>query len=284
MLNSLNVKRNTPDELVEHVLDTYWTLRIGIILIAIAFPFWLWFGGKLIYDLERQPSMSDYYHASNSESFQQCQQLFRRLSDKTVPAEERARLNTESGKCSSSENYGRGNMRNWFVGLLFGVGVFLYLYKGFSTIENYALNLAGLFAIMIAVNPMNLWEATPAGSRHGFFAVAFFLSIAFVAAVCGRDTLHLIPDEGDRKRYAKTYIGLGALMGILPLITWAVTVVTKNGSKVFFLEMAGIVAFALYWIVKTFELKRTAAVVRAVQGELEVTDGKVVPVTKGRRP
>jgi hypothetical protein len=125
--------------------------------------------------------MSDYYHASNSESFQQCQQLFHRLSDKTVPAEERARLNTESGSAPAVRTMAGATCGNWFVGLLFGVGVFLYLYKGFSTIENMRSNLAGLFAIMIAVNPMNLWEPTPAGSRHGVFAVAFFLSIAFVA-------------------------------------------------------------------------------------------------------
>ena len=38
---------------------------------------------------------------------------------------------------------GGGVMRDWFVGTLCAVGVFLYLYKGFSDRENVALNIAG---------------------------------------------------------------------------------------------------------------------------------------------
>ena len=44
-------------------------------------------------------------------------------------------------------------MRDIFVGILFAIGSFLYLYKGFSRQENYALNCAGLLALGIAVFP-----------------------------------------------------------------------------------------------------------------------------------
>ena len=44
-------------------------------------------------------------------------------------------------------------MRNAFVGILFMIGPFLFLYKGFSRQENHALNFAGIFAVGIAVFP-----------------------------------------------------------------------------------------------------------------------------------
>ena len=41
--------------------------------------------------------------------------------------------------------------RNVFVGGLFAVSACLWLYKGFSPRENVALNLAGLFAVGVAL-------------------------------------------------------------------------------------------------------------------------------------
>ncbi len=81
-------------ELLPHILSTYFILRIGMGIIAIAFPISLWFVG-LLRGVELQTSMSAYYHTS---------------------------------------------MQDVFVGILFALGTFLYLYKGFSKGENIALN------------------------------------------------------------------------------------------------------------------------------------------------
>lgn len=51
-----------PSELQEHVLDTYLTLRIGIAVLAFAFPFLLLLIGKLT-GMENPGSMSAYYWA-----------------------------------------------------------------------------------------------------------------------------------------------------------------------------------------------------------------------------
>jgi hypothetical protein len=51
-------------KLDQHALATYFTLRRGVALIAIAFPLWLWIGGKLYAGLPLQNSMSAYYHAA----------------------------------------------------------------------------------------------------------------------------------------------------------------------------------------------------------------------------
>ena len=90
-----------PIELSEHMVKTYRTLRIGLIVIALLFPWVLWLGGYYLTggQLRLQRSMSDYYHA-NAEV----------IRGPSVP-ESVARERLGSG---------RGVMRNWFVGLLFG--------------------------------------------------------------------------------------------------------------------------------------------------------------------
>jgi hypothetical protein len=63
---------------------------------------------------------------------------------------------------SMSAFYGAygGDMRNWFVGILCAVGVFLNLYKGFSGAEDWVLSLAGGFAILTAITPCYCWGDT----------------------------------------------------------------------------------------------------------------------------
>jgi len=57
-------------------------------------------------------------------------------------------------------------MREVFVGILFAVGAYLYLYKGFSAVENIALNLAGTFAICIPLFPTPLPGAAGLIARY----------------------------------------------------------------------------------------------------------------------
>lgn len=72
------------EELHDHIFKTYTNLRIGIGVIALAFPLILWWAGLAISDIPLQGSMSHYYHTP---------------------------------------------MRPVFVGVLFAIGVFLYLYR-----------------------------------------------------------------------------------------------------------------------------------------------------------
>jgi hypothetical protein len=50
---------------------------------------------------------------------------------------------------------GNGVMRDWFVGILWAIGVFLVLYRGYGRRENTALNIAGMLLIMVAMVPMD---------------------------------------------------------------------------------------------------------------------------------
>ncbi len=220
------------DSLEKHILGTYFTLRIGIAVVALLFPFILWIGGILYAGLPLQDSMSSYYHAS----------------------------------------YDGKSMRNWFVGILFAIGAFLHLYKGYSKPENVALNCAGILAVGIAVFPMewNCGDSCMKFSLHGFCAVSFFLCIAFVCIRCTSDTLPLIADENIKRRFKQFYNIIGIAMIATPAIAFVLTVVVQQYRALsFYVEAVGIITFSIYWLVKSRELSITEAERKVLRGELE---------------
>jgi hypothetical protein len=223
------LKPMNPNELEDHIFSTYFTLRTGMAGLAIAFPFILAIGGFIYSGLPLQNSMSAYYHSTMDER----------------------------------------SMRNWFVGLLFAIGAFLYLYKGFSDKEDIALNFAGIFAWGIALFPME-WGCSTNCSKfsiHGTCATLFFLCISFVCIVCSSDTMKLIVSEQSKRKYKIAYYILGGLMIGSPLLAFIITLLTQQpGSIIFYIEAVGVFAFALYWLVKSRELSATNIEKLALQG------------------
>ena len=80
-------------------------LRLGLAVIAFAFPLLLWIGGYYLGHLHLAGSMGAYYHAIDSLH-----------PDQGIP--------------------GQGSMRNEFVGILFAVGALLFAYQGYSRLED----------------------------------------------------------------------------------------------------------------------------------------------------
>jgi hypothetical protein len=226
------------DELQKHILATYLSLRFGIATVGIVLPLVLGVGGALYAGLPLKNSMSAYYHATGID--------------------------------------GR-SMRDWFVGLLFVVGVFLYLYKGYSRAENYLLNVAGAFCIGIAVFPMAWPESAGSSwiSLHGFCAITFFLCIAAVAIFCAGDTLPLLKDVDVRDRLKHSYRLIGILMVLSMLAAYLLSTVLHYATRTFYVEACGIFSFAAYWWLKSWELGRTEAEAKALQKRLKKTAGKV---------
>jgi hypothetical protein len=151
-------------DLTNQITATYKMLRLGLAVMAFAFPLLLWIGGHLIAHLPLAGSMSAYYHASDF-------------------------LHPEQGPP------GEGVMRNEFVGILFAVGVLLFAYQGYSRLEDYALNLAGVLALGIALFPMR-WPTKPNDSPfslHGTCAILFFACIVYVCI--WRAARHFVPDS-----------------------------------------------------------------------------------------
>lgn len=164
------------------------------------------------------------------------------------------------------------SMRNWFVGILFAIGIILYLYKGYSPQENYALNAAGIFAIGIAIFPME-WgcgQECEKISMHGISAVMFFLSFAYVCIRCASDTLYLMKDEVREKRYRRIYWMIAAGLILSPLIALLLTVILGGfKSYTFYAEAVGIWFFASYWLIKTRDISFTNSERDALSNKIE---------------
>ena len=179
------------------------------------------------------------------------------------------------GSMSAYYYAGNGVVRDIFVGVLIAVGASLVLYRGFSQAENIALNLAGVFAAVVAMFPME-WQCganCSAWSVHGVAAVLFFLCIAYVCLVRAADTLVLLSDDKKIRRYKATYYTIGALMIASPFAAVIVSAVLRRQGtesiKVLLIEWFGVWVFAAYWIAKSIELRETSATERAARGEFK---------------
>lgn len=177
------------------------------------------------------------------------------------------------GSMSAYYHAGNSVMRNVFVGILFAVGMILFLYQGFTRLEDWALNLAGVFALGVALFP-TAWPAGSGGSpfsTHGISAVLFFLCIAYVCIFRASDTLSLVKDPKKRERYRALYKIIGIAMIASPVIAFVLISLLKlNKSIIFFVEAAGVYVFSWYWLLKSREIAQTNADRKAARGKLHV--------------
>lgn len=180
------------------------------------------------------------------------------------------------GSMSAYYHANGGYMRDWFVGILFAIGIMLFLYHGFTEIEDRVLNVAGVLALGIALFPMaspGSGQASHIGIIHGLCAIVFFLCIGYICIFHADDTLELLRQSRGEQAYGKyrrTYRVLGGLMVISPLIAAGVSAVFGKNSFTFFAEAVGVWVFATYWLVKSREIHWTGADEKAAKGELEV--------------
>jgi hypothetical protein len=103
-------------ELQERIVSTYNSQRFGMAAIAVATPIVVVVWG-LVFHVGWQNSISAYYFAPQGDTLA----------------------------------YSAYPVRVLFGGLLFALGSFLYLYKGFSWREDIALTSAGAFAVLVAM-------------------------------------------------------------------------------------------------------------------------------------
>lgn len=221
----------TARDLRRNMMRTYFTLRVGVVLLSFALPLVL-----LVYSL------------ATFGGFQ---------------------------LGAMSAFYG-GEMRDWFVGILWAIGFFLVNYKGFSALEDWLLNFAGIFAVLVAMTPCNCWgdDALTKSTWHTVFAVAFFICMASVCLFCARDTITLLPKQTDRDRFRRAYLSIAVLLALSPLAAIATAYFAgARDSRVFFIEWFAVWMFAAYWAVKSLEFKITSAERRALFGALKNVKG-----------
>ncbi len=225
-------------ELQKHIYKTYISLRLGLFLLALVFPFLLWgigwWNGILL-----QNSLSAYYFAY-------------------APPTSALRAFP---------------VRVVFVGVLFVLGFFLILYRGFSKTENWMLNIAGVCGILVALFPMATPDYctncgnNPYSSVHNWAAAVLFACIAFVAWACTEQTLGELDDDRRRRFFRTSYYVIAAIMIITPVILGVMTWELPTTKRTFLIETVGIVMFAIYWGLKSLELYWSNAEWKAMKGE-----------------
>jgi hypothetical protein len=158
--------------------------------------------------------------------------------------------------------------RNVLVGILCVVGVFLLLYKGYTRLEDWVLNAAGVSAAGIAFFPMDRdGDCAASGiSAHGIFAVIFFGCILFTGMSMSLKSLEDVADPGRQSRFRWAYrLVLGFMSGcvvfavVSRLLPRATAQWLCEASAIFWLEAFGVWAFSLFWYIKTRELDPSAS-------------------------
>lgn len=153
---------------------------------------------------------------------------------------------------------GFGVMRDWFVGMLFALGILLIVYRGFSDREDKLLNLAGGMAGGIAIFPM-AWENYPGWmvgrfSVHGVCAFGLFFSVGMVCWFCANDTLENSRQEpGVVAGFRRSYFVLGSLMFALPVLVFILAQL-QLGATILMAEGTGMWIFSAFWSLKTYEM------------------------------
>lgn len=133
-----------PRTIEQQIKATYFALRVGAAAIAFIFPLLLWVGGRIA-GFTLRDSMSAYYWTTRD---QLCPCGENSDHSCTKKGSEVDLALTPSPREKALEP---GTMRNWFVGLLFAIGTILYVNQGHSRKEDFALTLAGLLAVGIAL-------------------------------------------------------------------------------------------------------------------------------------
>lgn len=233
-----------PIDLQNHIYSTYFSLRIGLAVLAFAFPLLLVGIGYFMRGIPPQGSMSAYYFA-----FEPITSEMREFP-----------------------------MRGLFVGILFALGSFLFLYKGFSRTENIALNVAGLSALAVALIHMKAPDyCKNCGSDafsflHGVAAVILFVCMAFVTWACTEQTLGQLK-KPKQDWFRRCYSILAILMIIAPAAAVALTYVLQlDHWLVLIVEGLGVWTFASYWSLKSYELSISDAERKALMGQMPATD------------
>lgn len=95
------------------------------------------------------------------------------------------------------------------------------------------------------------------GKIHFTGGLVFFLAIAFVCLFCSGDTLKQLKDPASVRRFKRTYAALGTAMVAVPIGVFALHYLLERpgrGYTVLGVELAGLVVFAIFWLVKSREI------------------------------
>jgi hypothetical protein len=172
----------------------------------------------------------------------------------------------------SISGYYYTNMRDFFIGLLCGVSLFLISYKGYEKIDDIVSNLSGIFALGMVVFPTAMYsgKVVPVGTFlindniseyiHLTFGALFFLALSFNAMFLftKRDP-GILNKEKMRRNIIYRICGIVMTFAIACAIIYTLFLRGTFLSKVYpvlVFESIALLAFGISWLVKGHTLFR----------------------------
>jgi hypothetical protein len=166
----------------------------------------------------------------------------------------------------SISHYYYTNMREVFVGVMWAFSLFLFTYKGYSRLDSWAANLAGLFCLGVAMFPTNFLCGYPCQAKvvypvetqyhtiiHFTCATLFFL---ILAAISGFLFTKTNPDEEPtlpKKVRNRIYRVCAIVMALSLAMIGAgffIFHMSDTNPLVFWCETAALLSFGISWLTK----------------------------------
>ena len=167
--------------------------------------------------------------------------------------------------CGGIENsisaYYHTHMRNVFVGILCGVGVFMITYKGYARADTIASTLAGIFAISVAMFPtsdLSMCEhnglvSSPIGIIHDLVSGGLFLTFAYMSIFLftKTDTHGIMKPKKRQRNMLYRFCGwIVASCVALIFLQMTFKIFPSSIKPVFCFETIALIFFGLSWLTK----------------------------------
>lgn len=164
---------------------------------------------------------------------------------------------------SSMSSYYYTGMRDFFVGALFSMGLFLFSYKGYTSADNLSANLGGIGALGIALFPCGYDEAArqifPLTSIIHYVSTALFLSVMMYFCFvlfqksniekCYRTGSH--HKQKNKRNVVYKVCGFVMLVCLLVLISIGIFRIDEKSFPLeFCFESVALIAFGISWLTK----------------------------------
>jgi len=166
----------------------------------------------------------------------------------------------------SISGYYYTNMRDFFVGLLYGVSLFLMSYRGYEKIDDLIGNLSGIFALGIVAFPTSMYcgQVVKVGMFllddniseyiHLAFGTLFFLSLSFNSIfLFTRRHPGVLGREKRRRNLIYRLCGIVMILSIVCITIYTLFLRDTYISKfypVLIFESIALLAFGISWLVK----------------------------------
>jgi hypothetical protein len=157
----------------------------------------------------------------------------------------------------SLSQYYYSGMRDVLVGALSAIALFLFFYKGYNKWDIWTSNIAGFFALGIALFPTTqTGQQDLVGKLHFISAAIFFITLACISLF-----LFTKKDSNPTRQKLQRNIiyivcGIIILCSLISLAIYYKFFQSDNSHFVFWAETIALVAFGLSWLIKGGTLYR----------------------------